>query len=116
MLLLRQTERAAKWRPKARKGLGLQSGFDFESPSFQKWFGDVLGIFVPACPLPQTRRPQVLVGGEFVLAHHLLELGDRGGDRPNGFGFTPVWVSASLCHENYASFSLRLRTPETNCF
>src|SRR5215813_2899089 len=79
--------------------LRLQGGFDLKAPCFQQRLGDVLGILVPSCPLPQTRRPQVLVGGELILAHHLLELGDRGGDRPNGFRLTPVWVSASLCHE-----------------
>src|SRR6266545_3191542 len=97
-------ERAANAAaPKRNKLITLKSGLYFKAPSFQKRLRDVLGVLVTACPLAQTRRPQVLVGGEFVLTHYLFELGDRGGDRPNGFGLTPVWVSASLCHEDYAS-------------
>src|SRR5436853_2167563 len=91
-------ERAALRRPDFDLQILLEGGLDLEAPGFQQRLRNVLGILVPACPFPQTRRPQVLVGGELVFAHHLLELGDRGGDRPNGFRLPPVWVSASLCH------------------
>jgi hypothetical protein len=42
---------------------GLQSRFNFESPSLKQRFRDILGILVAAGPLPQTGRADVLVGG-----------------------------------------------------
>src|SRR6266849_9057647 len=81
--------------------LRLQGRFDFKTPSFQQGLGDVLGILVAACPFTQTCGPQILVGGELVLVHNLLEFGDCGSNRPDGFGLAPVGVSASLSHEKY---------------
>src|SRR4029077_17201621 len=81
--------------------LRLQGGFDFKAPSFEQGLGDVLGILVPARPLPQSCRAQVLVGGELILVHNLLEFGDCGSNRPNRLGLAPVWVSASFSHEKY---------------
>src|ERR1700740_3002285 len=83
----------------------LEGGLDLESPVFQQGLRNVLRVLVPPGPFPQTRRSQVLVGGELVFANHLFEFSYSGGDRPNGFRLTPVWVSASLCHEDYASYS-----------
>src|SRR5258707_15135520 len=80
---------------------GLQGGFDFKTPSFEQGLGNVLGILVPARPLPQPRGAQVLVGGELILVHNLLEFSDCGSNRPNRFGLAPVGVSTSLCHEKY---------------
>src|SRR5690348_1528122 len=76
----------------------LQGGFDFESPSFQQRLRNVLGVLVAARPLPQAGGAQILVGLELVLLHHLLELGDGGGNRPNRLGLPPVRISASLSH------------------
>src|SRR5271166_753742 len=77
----------------------LKRGLDLEAPSFQKGLRDVFGVLVAACPLPQTRRPQILVGGELVFAHNLLEFGDSWGNWPDRFGLAPVRISASLGHE-----------------
>src|SRR5438067_8626400 len=60
----------------------LQSGLDLESPSLKQWLRDVLRILVPACPLAQPSRTQVLVWRKLVLAHHLLEFGHSGDHRP----------------------------------
>src|ERR1700681_2860212 len=81
--------------------LRLQGGFDFKAPSFEQGLGDVLGILVPARPFPQPCRAQVLVRGELILVHNLLECGDCGSNRPNRLGLVPVGVSASLSHEKY---------------
>src|SRR5215471_16548406 len=77
----------------------LQCGLDLKAPGFQKRLRNVLRILIPACPLSQTSRPQILVGGELVFPHNLLEFSNRWGDGANGLRFTPVWISASLCHE-----------------
>src|ERR1700683_1515771 len=93
-------KRAAFRRPlEVLLSLRLQRGFDFESPSFEKRFGDILRVLVAACPLPQAGRPEILVRGEFVLAHNLLKLGDGRDYRPYRLRLAPVWISASLGHE-----------------
>src|SRR5579862_5290348 len=79
----------------------LQGGFDFKTPGFEQGLGDVLGVLVPARPLAQPGRPQILIGGKFIFVHHLLELSDRGSHRSDGLGLAPVGVSASLGHEKY---------------
>src|SRR5260370_3972354 len=85
--------------------LRLQSGFDFEAPSFEQRFRDVLRVLVPTCPLAQARGAQVLVRGELVLAHDLFELGDGRDDGPDRLGLTPVGISATLCHETCLSYN-----------
>src|ERR1700722_686292 len=88
---------------KSLRMLGLQRGLDFESPGFQKRLGNVLGVLIPACPLPQARRAQVLVGRELIFAHNLLKLSngrDNGADR---LRLAPVGISASLGHEKCLS-------------
>ena len=77
---------------------GLECGLDLEAPSFQKRLGDVLGVLIAASPLPQPCRPQILVGGELVLAHNLFKFGDRGGNGTDRLGLTPIRISASLRH------------------
>src|SRR5271157_6054388 len=80
----------------------LQSGFDFKTPSFQQGLGNVLGILVAPRPFPQPRGPQILVWGELILVHNLLEFRDGGRDRADRLGLAPVGVSASLSHEKYS--------------
>src|ERR1700730_2628688 len=77
----------------------LQRGLDFKAPGFEQRLRDVLRILVAACPLPQTSRPQILVGGEFVLAHNLLKFGDSRGNWADRLRLAPVRISASLGHE-----------------
>src|SRR5712692_3619715 len=86
-------------------GYPLQSGFDLEPPSLEQRLGDVFGIFVAPRPLPQPGGAQILIRRELILPHDLLEFGDSGDDRPDGLGLAPVGISASLSHENYASYS-----------
>src|ERR1017187_4015034 len=92
-----KSKRVAWRRPlKSCYGCGLQSGFDLESPGFQKRLGDVFGVLVAACPLPQTSGPQILVRGELVFVHDLFEFGDGRDNGPDRLGLAPVRVSASL--------------------
>lgn len=77
----------------------LECGLDLETPSFQKGLRNVLRVLISASPLAQTSGPQILVRGQFVFAHNLLELCDRRGNGPDRFGFTPVRISASFGHE-----------------
>src|ERR1035438_5808879 len=86
--------------PEDRPTLGLQGRFDFETPSFKQGLRNVLGILVPPRPFPQPGRAEILVGGKFVLVHHLLEFGNGGSHGPDWFGLAPVRVSTSLSHEN----------------
>src|SRR5580658_865828 len=81
----------------------LQRGLDLEAPGFQKRLWDVFGVLVAASPLAQAGRPQVLVGGELVLAYNLFKFGDGWGDRPDRLGLAPVRISASLGHEKCLS-------------
>src|SRR5882672_3754055 len=76
----------------------LQGRFDLEAPSLKQWLRDVLRVFVPPRPLAQAGGPQVLVGGELILANDLFEFGDRRSHRPDRLGLAPVGISASLCH------------------
>src|ERR1700723_2699574 len=100
LLRLRSKAKGSLWRPlRTSLRLLLQRGFDFEAPGFQERLGDVFGILVAAGPLAQTGGAQVLVRGELVFAHYLLELGDGGDDRADGLGFAPVRISATLRHE-----------------
>src|SRR5580692_625715 len=78
----------------------LERGLNLEAPGFEQRLGDVLRILVAPSPLAQPGRAQILVGGKLVLAHDLLKFGDGRGDRSDRFGLTPVWISASLGHEN----------------
>src|SRR5438128_460581 len=89
-------------------GYPLQSGFDLEPPSLEQRLGDVFGIFVAPRPLPQPGGAQILIRRELILPHHLLEFGDSGDDWPDGLGLAPVGISASLSHENYASYSYKI--------
>ena len=86
-------------RPTSSIALSLERGLNLEAPSFQKRLRDVLRVLVAACPLPQTSRPQILVGRKLVLPHNLLKFSDRRGDRSDRLRLTPVWISASLRHE-----------------
>src|SRR5579863_7328797 len=85
--------------------LRLQRRLDLEAPSFQQRLRNVLGVLVAARPLAQPRRPQILVGGELILAHNLLKFRDGRGYRPDRFGLAPVRISASLGHEKCLSTS-----------
>src|ERR1700679_613084 len=85
--------------------LGLQRGLDFESPGFQKRLGNVLGILIAACPLPQARGAQVLVGRELIFTYNLLKLGDGGDNGADRLRLAPVGISASLGHEKCLSTS-----------
>src|SRR5262249_5553155 len=79
--------------------LNLQCGFDLEPPCLEQGLWNVLGILVPARPLPQPSRTEVLVRGQLVSLDHLLELGHGWNNGSNGFGLTPIRITASLCHE-----------------
>src|ERR1039458_3764732 len=81
-----------------QKGNGLQSGFDLKAPGFEKSLGDVLGIFVPASPLPQTGGPDVLVRAELELLNDLFEGGHGGHYRAYGLGLAPIRISTTFCH------------------
>src|SRR5579864_8491286 len=91
--------------------LNLQCGFDLETPRLKQGLWNVLGILVPARPLPQPGRAQILVRSQLILLNHLLELGHGWNNGSNGFGLTPIRITASLCHEclAYILVSLRLR-------
>src|SRR5581483_917225 len=62
--LTREHWRNRKGRHKATLALRnrLQGGLDLESPSLEQRLRDVLRILVPARPLPQASRTQVLIG------------------------------------------------------
>jgi|SRR5579863_412260 len=93
----------------------LQGGFDLESPGLKKRLRDVLRVLVAACPLSQTGRPEILVGGELVFAHDLLELGDSGNNGPDRLGLAPVWISASLGHEKCLSYKRGIHSVQNRC-
>src|SRR5579863_2545857 len=82
-----------------RNKLQLQSGFDFEAPGFEQRFRDIFRVLVAACPLAKAGGAQILVGGQLVFAHDLLELGNGGDDGPNRLRLAPVGISSTLCHE-----------------
>jgi hypothetical protein len=83
----------------------LQRGLDFEAPSFQEWLRDVLGVLVAAGPFPQPGRPQILVWLELELAHNLFKFSNRGGHRADWFRLSPVRVSTSSSHNDFAHTS-----------
>src|SRR5271166_1750595 len=94
-----QAKRAARSGPQGN-WRELQSGLDFESPSFQQRLRNVFGVLVLPRPFAQTDGTNVLVGLEFELLHHLLELSDRGHNRSDRFRFAPVRIAASFCHSS----------------
>src|SRR5271157_1895189 len=93
-----QNERAALPAALVERNGGLESRLDFESPSFQQGFWNVLGVLVLARPLAQASGADVLIGLEFEFLHHLLEFGDGGNDWPDRLRFAPIRIAASLCH------------------
>jgi hypothetical protein len=93
----------SKWKRPPRGGpvsrrSGLECGFDLKTPRLEERFRNVLGVFISARPLTQTRRSQILIRLQFELANHLFELSDRRSHRPNGLGFAPVGITTSPCH------------------
>src|ERR1700726_840421 len=92
-----------KERPQIVLTVWLQRGLDLKAPSFQKRFGEALGVLVAASPLPQARRTQILIWGELVIAHNLFGFGGGRGNGPDRLGVAPVRISASLGYEKCLS-------------
>src|SRR5215471_16001816 len=83
----------------------LQRGLDLKPPGLQQRLRDVLRVLVAPRPFAQAGRAQVLIGGELILTHDLLELGDGGDNWADRLGLAPVGISASLSHEKCLSTS-----------
>jgi hypothetical protein len=81
-----------------QKKKGLQRGFNLKTPGLEEGLRDILGILVPACPLPQAGGPDVLVRAELELLDDLLEGGHCGYNRTNGLRLAPIRISTTLCH------------------
>jgi hypothetical protein len=79
--------------------IGLQRRFDLEAPSLKQRLGYILGILVPASPLPQTGRPDILIRAELELLDDLLEGGHGGHYGADGLRLAPIRISTTLCHD-----------------
>src|SRR5581483_5358526 len=71
----------------------LQRRFDLESPGFQKRLRDILGILVPAGPLPKTGGPDILIRCELELLDDLFKGGHSRHYRADGLRLAPVRIS-----------------------
>src|SRR5579875_2037113 len=76
----------------------LQRGLDLKTPRFEESLRDVLRVLVPAGPLAEACRTNVLIRGKLELLHNLLEGGNGGHNRPDGLRLAPVRISTTLCH------------------
>src|SRR5579884_4513884 len=92
------------WRPFPLYQTFLQRRFDLETPRFQKWFRNILGVLVPAGPFAQAGGTQVLVWRQFVFPNHLFEFSHCRNYRSNRLRLPPIRISASLSHSNSASY------------
>jgi hypothetical protein len=76
----------------------LQRRLDLKSPGFQKRLGNILGILVPARPLPEAGGPDVLVWSKLKFLDDLFEGGHSGYHRANWLRLSPIRISTTLCH------------------
>src|ERR1700690_1175184 len=69
---------------------GLQRRFDLKAPGLQQRLGDILRVLVPASPLPQPGRPDVLVRCKLELLDDNLERGQCRHYRTDGLRLAPI--------------------------